>query len=60
MSPRVQQFPMNINKFLFQMQVKNGLTKEKFKNNYYQLSINELFNTELYSIFIWFSSIPLD
>ena len=36
MSPRVQQFPMNINKFLFQMQVKNGLTKENFKNNYYE------------------------
>lgn len=52
MSPRVQQFPMNINKFLFQMQVKKGLTKEKFKNNYYELSINELFNTNLYPIFV--------
>lgn len=34
------------------MQVKNGLTKEKFKNNYYELSINELFNTNLYPIFV--------
>ena len=61
MSPRVQQFPMNINKFLFQMQVKKGLTKEKFKNNYYELSINELFNTNLYPIFclIFFNTLGL-